>query len=285
MGKVSPSVCTLVVLALLVAAEAPAWANSCNDNTPHLRNNCDNSRKVYTMWWFVNVIDAGAAYPTNLTLETDGYAGGYYWYLEGNTDAVRFDDGSTAKYTGIANFVTIVSVGPSTSKTGDVYLSWGNIYGYRSPKRRIVVKTPQKMKRQRTEIRGRNEERLWRTHIFYETRDQFNDVLPALIGHNEKWVGAESTNTPGGDNWERGRAKGGYNNPASWYDNINVPLSYANRTPPAVEPPRNGPYSTTKVDYWVGDWRCGSAQVGMGRPLQNGTGIIWQRYRDHANHE
>ncbi|MCC6743803.1 MAG: hypothetical protein IT175_08060 [Acidobacteria bacterium] len=275
---------TLFLIAF-VACATNAFANSCDDNTPHVVGQCDNSRKTYTLWWFVDTTDAGAAYPTSITVETNGYSSTYFWYLSGNTSAALFSNGSTFIATGSANYAAVVSTGVSNSEGGDVYIQWGNQYGYLSPRRKLVVRAPDKMKRKNTVIRRHNETHLWRTHIFYETRDQFNRVLPATVSHNEQWDTGEFSNTSGGDNWTRNQPGSGYNNPANWFDNIAVPLNWVNKQPPAVEPPANGPYSGVRVDHWFGTWRCGSGNVGQGRPLQNGTGIRWQRYVDHGDHQ
>lgn len=277
---------SFVVLGILTTMFATdVAADSCGDNTPHVVNQCDSSNKKYEMWYFDGTIMDGSPYRTQMIVETNGFATDYWWFIEGNTDAIRFVDNSTAIYTGSSNWVALYSYGLSNSESGDVFIRWGNQYGYRSPRRKLVVRAPDKMKRKNTVIRGRNLSHLWRTHIFYEIRDQFNRVLPARVGVNEYFTTFDISDTPGGDNWNPGPQGGDFVNPANWSDNITVTLNYATKRPPAIEPTQGGPYSATKVDHWRGDWRCGTNVPGLGRPLRNGLGITWQHYLDHANHE
>ncbi len=112
--------------------------------------------------------------------------------------------------------------------------------------------------------------------IYYEIRDNLNDLLPSVLPLNENWTTDVIPDYTDSD-WVRGPAAGGVtltDRPAVFYDRIGGESGDKMKPPPVCG-------DGIPVQHWGQEWRFGTGQVGSGYLL---FGDTLRKYSGHAEH-
>ena len=124
----------------------------------------------------------------------------------------------------------------------------------------------------------------YKTILHYSILDQFAQQLPEPVELNEKWLGPDVSEYPGGDTWPQPAEQGGMVSPSDAKDNVGATGTFI---PSCVNPNPHAPAVDERVQSWPAQIAIGHDGTGL---LGDGRGVPvffpkYRMYRGKGRHE